>query len=627
MQLNNRILTFIFILGMGNMAIAQNDSVQAKKYPTQTITEYELDRNLPFHFEDTVINKNEVYQPMYKTLGVFQDLGNVGSPGRSLFFESNRNTDFYLGFNPYKTYFKTPEATRYYHTKIPYADLFYVQGQRDLLMLNAKFSVNVSPRLNVGVDYDRITSMGFYSRQYTSGYFTKVFSSYQSKNKQYCLLINGNINRGVLDENGGLLSDSLFETLSGTNKAAPVRLYSSQSRFRNTSWYVKQYFYLGNKNQIINGEDTTSELIQSGFISHTFRYDYDRLFFDNTLGDTNAVLFPNKYYDTTTVFYDSVYSKTYMNRLAYGYWTKSNSRSQSFIEFAISHKYIEVSQRDLKNTYHNIWGEAKLERVPKTQNNIGIQLYGAYCMSGYNENDLKVSADLKYLTNSFNLEGGVTNQLYTPDYTQIYYRSDPFVWNNKFSKINVSSWRFGLETKAFRNNFQIFFNQYILANWVYNGEMVTPVQTNQVLVINTLEVKKTFQASLFFFEHRLLVQKANSDLVRLPEFSAILRYYLNGFLFKRALHFQLGADVFYNTAYYGNAYHPSAKVFYLQNQTRIGNYPMIDVFVTGQIKTATLFAKYEHVNMDWSNQGFYYAPGYPLPIRAFRFGIRWRMYN
>jgi hypothetical protein len=60
---------------------------------------------------------------------------------------------------------------------------------------------------------------------------------------------------------------------------------------------------------------------------------------------------------------------------------------------------------------------------------------------------------------------------------------------------------------------------------------------------------------------------------------------------------------------------------------QIGNYPLIDVFVTGQIKKAILFAKLEHVNMDMQNTGYYYTPHYPLPVRAFRIGVRWRMYN
>jgi hypothetical protein len=89
----------------------------------------------------------------------------------------------------------------------------------------------------------------------------------------------------------------------------------------------------------------------------------------------------------------------------------------------------------------------------------------------------------------------------------------------------------------------------------------------------------------------------------------------------------MGAELFYNSAYFGNSYNPSARAFYLQDDTKIGNYPMLDVFFTGQIMTATIYLKMEHVNMDWQNTGYYYTPHYALPVRAFRLGLRLRLYN
>jgi hypothetical protein len=117
------------------------------------------------------------------------------------------------------------------------------------------------------------------------------------------------------------------------------------------------------------------------------------------------------------------------------------------------------------------------------------------------------------------------------------------------------------------------------------------------------------------------------DLIRVPDFSAVIRYYFQAPLFRNALVFQLGADLFYNTSYYGNAYNPVTRAFYLQNDVLIGNYPLLDIFFNGQIKKATFFIKYEHLNQDWMNKGFYYTAHYPVPLSALRIGIKWRMYN
>jgi hypothetical protein len=618
----------LLFLVLSDFVIAQSDSGLVKNFSTQYATEYGLDRHLALSYEDTLMRNNEIYHPYFRNYSAFQDLGNIGTPGRSLVFNWNRKTDFVLGFNPYQLYFKTPENSKYYKTKKPYADFSYAQGQRELLIFTAKYTFNFSPRLNFGVDYDRITSLGFYPQQYTSGYYTNTFGSYETLNKKYGIIANAIWNRGVLDESGGITSDSLFESLVGPNKAAPVQLYNSQSRFKNSTLYAKQYFYLGKLTEKIENEDTSYFLSRSGFISHTIRLDRDNFYFDNPEGDSSSTLFPaGSGIDTTGIFYDSISSKTFMNRLAYAYWTKSNEFQQSYIEFALAHKYIEVSQMGLNNAYNNVWGEAKMERIPKTAQNLGLRLGASYCMTGYNANDFKLGGDVKFLFKALDVVGGFENQLSEPDYTLVNYKSAPLSWSNRYSKINVTHWNAGIGTKKFRHNFYVNFHQYIIANWVYYGKNVSPEQSSDILVMNTLEASKTFQLGWFYFDHKITAQKANLSIIQMPEFIANVRYYVSGNLFKKALQLQLGAELFYNTAYYGNAYHPSARAFYLQDQVKIGNYPLIDVFLTGQVKTAVLFLKFEHINMDWSNKGFYYTPHYPLPVMAFRFGLRLRLYN
>ena len=625
----NRVIIFYVILGLiPHFVNAQKDSVKAQNYPTMFITEYGIDRNIPYVYEDTVMRRNEIYNVYNQKTGLYQDLANTMTPGRNLFFDWNRPTDFVLGFNPYQAFYKTPQESRYYLTKKPYADFNYTQGQRELLLFSVKFAFNISPRLNIGVDFDRVTSEGFYPRQYTSGYFTNVFTSYQSRNNKYGIIGNTIWNRGINDENGGLKGgDSLFETLRGVNKAAPINLNFCQSRFKSKTLYAKQYFYLGKMQELVKDEDTSYYLSRSGFISHSIKYDIDKFYFENPEGEGDSTLFPSENIDTSGIFYDSIVSRTFMNRLAYAYWTKSNEFQQSYIEFAVAHKYIHVEQMGLKNTYNNIWGEAKIERIPKTTKNIAFRLNGSYCLTGYNQNDFKLGGDLKLLSRKFDISGGFNNQLSEVDYTMVNFRSAPFSWQNKFSKVYVTNWKVGIGTKAFRHNFTATFNQYIIANWVYYGKEIKPLQSSDILVINTLEANKTFQLGWFFFENKVMLQNSNLGIVKLPELGVNLRYYLNGSLFRKALLFQLGAEVFYNTSYYGNAYNPAARAFYLQDETKIGNYPMLDVFVTGQIMTAVIFAKFEHINMDWQNTGYYLTPHYPLPVRAFRFGLRLRLYN
>jgi hypothetical protein len=123
-----------------------------------------------------------------------------------------------------------------------------------------------------------------------------------------------------------------------------------------------------------------------------------------------------------------------------------------------------------------------------------------------------------------------------------------------------------------------------------------------------------------------MYQQSSSNIIRLPDLSIALRYYAD-FRVLKVLQLQVGSNIFYNTAFYGNAYNPVSRLFYLQNQTLIGNYPLAEVFVTALVKKASFYVKFGHINANLINSGFYYTPGYPLPLRALYLGLRWRMYN
>ena len=84
----------------------------------------------------------------------------------------------------------------------------------------------------------------------------------------------------------------------------------------------------------------------------------------------------------------------------------------------------------------------------------------------------------------------------------------------------------------------------------------------------------------------------------------------------------------YNTAYYANAYNPALQMFYLQNDTKIGNYGYLDVFVKAKIirSRLTLLAKLTHV---WGNAftQYYLTPHYPSKDFGFSIGVSWRFHD
>ena len=90
---------------------------------------------------------------------------------------------------------------------------------------------------------------------------------------------------------------------------------------------------------------------------------------------------------------------------------------------------------------------------------------------------------------------------------------------------------------------------------------------------------------------------------------------------------QPGVSLFYNTSYYADNYMPALRMFYTQNNKRIGDYLYADVFVNLQIKRANVFIKYQHFNAGWKDYSFYMMPHYPQQSGALKVGMIWRFYD
>jgi hypothetical protein len=90
---------------------------------------------------------------------------------------------------------------------------------------------------------------------------------------------------------------------------------------------------------------------------------------------------------------------------------------------------------------------------------------------------------------------------------------------------------------------------------------------------------------------------------------------------------QLALDLFYNTPYYGDAWMPATQQFYLQNNTKTGNYLYADVALNFKIKRARLFLKLSHFDNGLMGYDYFTVPHYPMQNRAFKFGVSWLFFD
>ena len=72
--------------------------------------------------------------------------------------------------------------------------------------------------------------------------------------------------------------------------------------------------------------------------------------------------------------------------------------------------------------------------------------------------------------------------------------------------------------------------------------------------------------------------------LNVPEWLIRSTFMLTSSLFKNSLFFQTGATFFYFTEFYADQFNPLLSEFVTQNNTKIGNYPRVDVFFNANTK-------------------------------------------
>lgn len=178
-----------------------------------------------------------------------------------------------------------------------------------------------------------------------------------------------------------------------------------------------------------------------------------------------------------------------------------------------------------------------------------------------------------------------------------------------------------------RRRFELNANYAILNNYIYNNREAVPSQFGGQLLVLSAYADKDFNYRNFHFRTRLLWQKpSNTNIIHLPDFSAFVSTWYR-FVISKVLHTQLGIDARYNTAFFADAYHPATGMFYLQDEQKTGNFPIIDVYANLKLKRTKVFFKMMNVGTEFLKQEYYTAPGYPMNRRTFRLGVNWVFYD
>ena len=131
------------------------------------------------------------------------------------------------------------------------------------------------------------------------------------------------------------------------------------------------------------------------------------------------------------------------------------------------------------------------------------------------------------------------------------------------------------------------------------------------------------RSDLFELQH-----STDPDQLPVPLWASKNSLYADFPLFHGTLRAQLGVDLRYHTAYHAPFYDPATGLFLQQDALTVGNYLWGDLFVTMQVKRASIYIKAGHLNALWENPATYFLlPHYPGQKFGLQWGLTWCFFD
>lgn len=171
---------------------------------------------------------------------------------------------------------------------------------------------------------------------------------------------------------------------------------------------------------------------------------------------------------------------------------------------------------------------------------------------------------------------------------------------------------------------------YDIADDKRTGNTIDVRQKGGSLSLITLALGQNFKLGPLNWENMITYQKStDNDVLPVPDLDIYTNLYLR-FKIARVLKCDFGADGRFFTKYYAPDYSPALGQYAVQtgeNRTKVGEYPVVNVYANFHLKQTRFFVMMSHVNAGSGSRDYFFTPHYPLNQRIFRFGVSWNFYN
>lgn len=587
-----------------------------------------------------------------------QDLGAVGTASRPLLYQPNVQLGARFGRNAFDKYARDATAVPYYDSRSPYSFFRVVQTGAGEQVFEISYSRSFKKNFSIGAAFERFASNKILAARSSRDGLVEhtnvlLFGRYQTENERYHLLFNYSNARHRGLEQGGIWPITTT-TISGTPPRGTV---SGETQPRDLFNYQRQQVYLIKAANTEQRDELyftqTYRLLGRGLtVYHTFdakrQYNSyldqalkargtDGWFYKDVLRNTAATLDRAEFKQVENTL--GVLGRTpVVEYRLYGRVRKADLVTQTLapspdntgLDLAEAAQPRRLLQAFVGGTaafnYRKIYavetaGELRAPSFGDTYSNAPEYWLRAAVRTG------PLSAEALRAS----VAPTLTQQEFVGNHYEWHHRPDnPRPFDNTNTTQLTGRLRFKLPDLAgfMAQQFEASVSAVNLTNLVYYDTAGVPAQ--DATAKNLLIVFARHQARLGrvgFDNQATYTGGGNVNGIRIPALVANLRVYYESYIFRKALFNQVGAELYYQSAYRAFDYSPSTQQFYQQNHFTIRNYPVVDVFFSADIKAVSIFLKVAYVNQGILQNGYFTTPYYTGYPRRFQFGLKWNFFN
>ncbi len=403
-----------------------------------------------------------------------------------------------------------------------------------------------------------------------------------------------------------------------------------------------------------NAEDSLfykSEYVPVTSFIHTVKFDNYRRIYEAY--QTPADYYLKEYYDAGRLTGDSIYDQTkhwhMKNTFAiamlegFNKWAKAGLKA--FASYDLRHYELPTMEGGFEKFNEHalsVGGQLSKQEGKTLHYNAVAEIGLTGVDAGTLAIDGNVDVNIPFLGDTLQVRGDAFFHRETPSFYYRNYHARHLWWENDLDKtihtrimgtLSFPKTRTKLRVAVDEiKNYTYFSQSYdITEKGLRTGVMVTPMQESGGINLLTAQLEQNFRLGILNWENQFTYQHSSKESVLpVPAFNAYTNLYIK-FKVVKVLNVDLGADMRYFTSYEAPDYSPYMGQYTVQgngeNNVKIGNYPIVNVYANVHIKHTRFFVMMSHINAGQGDKNYFFAPHYPMNERVFRIGVSWNFFN